>query len=175
MTCLLHKTFSNWVVEDVPCHCVVIVILPDDVIIETSLPKFLDTKTASPCRRDALEIVDQLNRIRVIRLSGQLNVQMVWHEAVGVKTERVCFALLPQEVEQKFHKTRIGKGRSVTSTANCNEVPLLPEIIGVRESVAFTEEIGSWHRRDCTTVAASLFSPDMNTENPTAGSEDLRV
>lgn len=50
-------------------------------------------------------------------------------------------ALLAQEVEQEFHETTIGKGRSVTSAANCNEVPLLPEIGGARESIAFTDEI----------------------------------
>lgn len=84
---ILGETFPDRVVEDVPCYSIVVIILPENVVVESSLPKFPYAKAASPCRRDALEIVKKLNRVRVVRLSSQFKVHVVWHETVGVQVE----------------------------------------------------------------------------------------
>lgn len=60
---VLGETFPPRVVEDVPCYSVVVIILPEYVVVESSLPKFPDAQAAGQRRGYALEIVKKLNQV----------------------------------------------------------------------------------------------------------------
>jgi hypothetical protein len=73
-TRLLHEAFSNWVVEDVPCHSVVIVIASQNVVVESFLPEITNAEGTSLRCGDALEVVKEHERIRGGRKAYQFEM-----------------------------------------------------------------------------------------------------